>query len=115
MSHTKGKWEAQCQVDDPTVYNDERCEGEEFDVYAVYETGEEYGGSAKVEVLIVDHISGGDANLIASAPEMLTFLKEIVHSDKRWRAMNTKNNQGRYDIKLIDKVNYLIRKAEGGK
>jgi len=55
-----------------------------------------------------------NANLIASAPEMLTFLKEIAHSDKRWRAMNPKNNQGRYDIKLIDKVNYLIRKAEGG-
>ena len=74
MKHTKGKWEAQCQVDDPTVYNDERCEGEEFDVYAV----SQIGGSAKSYALIANHISGGDANLIASAPKMLEMVKEIV-------------------------------------
>ena len=67
------------------------------------------------EVVIAKETTEANANLIAAVPEMLTFLKEIVHNDKRWRAMNPKNNQGRYDIKLIDKVNYLIRKAEGGK
>jgi|TARA_B100001964_G_C14242208_1_gene605584 hypothetical protein len=78
MKRTKGKWEAQCQVDDPTVYNDERCEGEEFDVYAVCETVDYCGLKRVKEVLIVDHISGGDANLIASAPDLLSAIKPLV-------------------------------------
>ena len=106
MNHTKGKWEA--------VISHKK------DDYIIWAGDEGVFIATTQSVPPAAHETGiygkqANANLIASAPEMLTFLKEIVHNDKRWRAMNPKNNQGRYDIKLIDKVNYLIRKAEGGK
>ena len=75
MTYTKGKWEARCQVDDPTVYSDERCEGEEFDVYVVHPPRHALGNH---ETLIADHISAGDANLIASSPNMLKALKLLL-------------------------------------
>jgi len=95
MKHTKGKWNLFLQDDNGFGITN---------------------GDSVIAIAGEDDLpeNEANANLIASAPEMLTFLKEIAHSDKRWRAMNPKNNQGRYDIKLIDKVNYLIRKAEGG-
>jgi|TARA_Y100000034_G_scaffold20736_1_gene23795 hypothetical protein len=75
MKYTKGKWEARCQVDDPNVYSDERCEGEEFDVYVVHPPRHLLGNR---ETLIADHISAGDANLIANSPLMLEALKMVV-------------------------------------
>ena len=129
MKHTKGKWVVNPSWNYRKGISAKENTKNKPDGYTVYANIERktLGGQDSpysIDIARMQTYSDGNrpmdeveanANLIASAPEMLTFLKEIVHNDKRWRAMNPKNNQGRYDIKLIDKVNYLIRKAEGGK
>ena len=108
MKHTKGQWVQNHYQGTPDsgYIGIENEEGDEIgQVYTIH--------NKKAFPDAVER-ANSNANLITSAPEMLTFLKEIAHGDKLWRSMNPKSNQGRYDIKLIDKVNYLIAKAEGG-
>ena len=79
MTHTEGKWEARCKNGE--LYNPLHDldgygapEGIDWDVYAVHPP--QSGGNT--ETLIADAISKGDANLIASAPELLAFAQKWV-------------------------------------
>jgi len=93
MKHTKGTWE-------PFSYHN-------------LEEGVEYGVSSSNGKYIGEEMTEGDAHLIASAPEMLKMLKQMVGElDDTWMLNADVGKIGgktKYDVKR------LIAKAEGGK
>ena len=85
MKHTKGTWE-------PFIYHN-------------LEEGVRYGVSSSNGKYIGEEMTEGDANLIASAPEMLAMLKELHDNDDVY-----------YKIKSVGaraRLRKLIAKAEG--
>ena len=85
MKHTKGTWE-------PFSYHN-------------LEEGVRYGVSSSNGKYIGEEMTEGDANLIASAPEMLAMLKELHDNDDVY-----------YKIKSVGaraRLRKLIAKAEG--
>ena len=86
MKHTKGTWE-------PFSYHN-------------LEEGVRYGVSSSNGKYIGEEMTEGDANLIASAPEMLAMLKELHDNDDVY-----------YKIKSVGaraRLRKVITKAEGG-
>ena len=113
MTHTEGKWEARCKngefynpLHDLDGYG--APEGIDWDVYAVHPP--QSGGNT--ETLIADAISKGDANLIASAPEMFDALLEVVRDIEAY--CEDHNSDHPTDVTIcLPRLHSIIAKVKG--
>ncbi len=99
MAYTKGPWEAETNTDFDKDDNE-----------YIYKTGwiknvVKYKNCGSHEALWNNL---DDLTLVLTAPELLEVLKEIVNSDIALREQDEGNNS-----KLLNKVKFLIDKAEG--